>query len=119
MGFEDGEDDGGYEADDLEVGDEVEQSDEESEGDGEREVDDEESDGEEYAYAEGYDGLSSEVCVHAVFEVGHDGLQVASLGWGGEPEESVGHGFIVGEDEEEVDDGYEGADETYDGAEAA
>ena len=79
MCFESREDKGGDEANDLEVGYEVEESDEEAEWDGEREVDDEESDGEEDADAQCYDGLAAEVGVHAVFEIGEYGLQVAAL----------------------------------------
>ncbi len=119
VGFEQGEDDGGDEANDLEIGHKVEEPDEESEGNGEGKVDDEESDGEEDADAEGNDRLSSEVAVHAFLQVEHDVVYDAALTSGHEFEEPFRHEFVIDQDEEEVDDGDEGGDEANDGTHAA
>ncbi len=119
VGFEQGEQDGGDDSDDLQVGNEVEHSDEEAKGYGEWEVDDEESDAEEHTHAHGDDGLSAKVAVHAFLQVEYHGSDGVSVGLGHEAEEPVGHGLVVVEDEEDVDDADERGDEADDGADAA
>lgn len=119
VGLEQGEQDGGHDADDLQVGNEVEHSDEEAKGNGEREVDDEESDAEEHTYTHGDDGLSTKVTVHAFLQVKHHGSDSVSVGFGHQTEKPFGHGFVVVEDEEEIDDADERGDEADDGADAA
>ena len=84
-GLDHGEDDGGDEADELQVGDKVEQADEEAEADGHREVDDEKAYAEEDAHEQGDERLSAEVGVHAVLHVLHHHACEASLAFGHQP----------------------------------
>ncbi len=111
MRLEQPENDGWNESKSVEIWHEVEHSDGESDRDGERQTDDAEADGEEYADEEGYECLSAEVFVHAVLDVVEDAGDEVALALWNHAYESLAHCLIVHKDEEEVDDGDEGADE--------
>ena len=80
--LDDSEDNGGDESHQLEIGHHIEQSDEHAEGDGQREVDDEETDAKEDTHAEGHQGLTAEVLVHTLLDVGHQYSYKRSGGYG-------------------------------------
>ena len=102
----------------MQIGHEIECTDEESEWNGQGEVDDEESDAEQHTHTHGDDGLSTEIAVHALLEVGHHTLHDVASAFGHEFEKPFCHLFVVHEDKEQVDDGDERGDEAHDGAHA-
>ena len=98
-----GEQHGGHQGYQLQVGDHVQQADEEAEADGHGEIDDEESDAEHHAHEEGHEGLAAEVAVHVHLHVGDDGLHKLAVLGGHELDPAVGDGLIVEQDEEDVE----------------
>ena len=64
------QDDGGYEADELQVGHQIEDADKQSEADGKGEVNNEKPDGEQDAYDKCNERLPTEIGVHAVLHIG-------------------------------------------------
>lgn len=100
--FQQSEQYGGNQGYQLQVGNHVQQADEEAEAYGHGEIDNEESDAEQYAYKESYEGLATEIAVHAYLYVGDDGLhEVAVLGRD-KFEPTCGYGLVIEQDEEYV-----------------
>lgn len=115
-GLEDAQDEGGNEAEGVEVGHEAEHADEEAEGYGEGEADDEEADAEEDAYAERNEGLTAEVAVHALCQVAEEGAEEGFLTFWNEFHDTAGEFFIVCEDKDKVEQADERRDNAYNDA---
>lgn len=114
--LEDAQDEGGDEAEGVQVGHEAEHADEEAEGDGEREADDEESDTEKNAYAERNECLTAEVAVHAFGQVAEEGAEEGLLSLRYELHDAACEFFVVYKDEEKVEQADERRDDADDDA---
>lgn len=105
--FQDGEQDGGHEAYDLQVGNQVQQSDEHPQSDGERKVDDEEADAEQDTHAQRHERLSAEISVHALLHVVQQAGDEGAVFLRYQVNPAAGDAFVVQQDEDDVEQNQE------------
>ena len=80
--LDNGQNNGGDKAYQLEVRYHVEQSDEQAQADGHWEVDNQETDAEQYAYTQGHQCLTAEILVHTFLNVSHQPLGKRTIATG-------------------------------------
>ena len=115
--LDDGQQNGGDEPQQLQIGHHVEQSDEHAQADCHGEVDNQEAYAKEHAHTESYQSLASEVFVHAFFNIAHQLYGKAAIAGRHQGRPALCNAFVVEQDEKRIEHNHRGREQSCDGAE--